>query len=104
MNDVNLNVEENNSLVDVLNDPKKKEVFLEQIDKLVKEKISIKSKTDFYNDDVKSTAEAFNLSKGFLSTIVNDLAKGDVEDKIKSLEDHVDLLQVINEEINLNLV
>ena len=100
MNDVNLDVNENNSLVDVLNDPKKKEVFLEQIDKLVKEKVAIKSKTDFYNDDVKSTAKSFKLSQGFLSSIVNDLAKGDVDEKIKALEDHVDLLQVINEEIN----
>lgn len=44
------------------------------------------------------------LSKGFLSSIVNDLAKGDVDDKIKSLEDHVDLLQVINEEISSNSI
>lgn len=43
MNDVNLDVDENNSLVDVLNDPKKEEVFLEQIDKLVKEKVAIKA-------------------------------------------------------------
>ncbi len=77
----------------ILSSPEKREVFRGELEKLRRVKESINSQSKFYGDDLKSTAEAFALSKGFLGKLVADVIKGDPEKIIADLTNHIDLIQ-----------
>jgi hypothetical protein len=85
-------------LNDILDKPAEREVFIEQINKLVGQREQLDGKVKFYNDDVKSTAEAYKLGKGFVSKVVGAVAKGNIKDVIDKLTSEVDLLQVLDEQ------
>lgn len=77
----------------ILSSPEKREVFASELQKLCRTKESIASQSKFYSDDVKSTAEAFALSKGFLGKVVRDVISGNPEKIIGELTNHIDLIQ-----------
>lgn len=86
------------ALREVLSQPTKKEVFIQCIQRLVDEKQALATKAEFYNDDVKSTAETYSLGKGFLSSIVNDIAKDDLKGTLAAMSDKFDVLELFDKE------
>lgn len=85
------------ALEDALADPAKREVLLDQLQKLARTKAGIATKQDLYKGDVKSVAEAYGLTSGFVGTIVTSIVKGDIDEKIGILTNTVDLLQVVQD-------
>ena len=74
-----------------------REVLLDQLQKLARTKAGIATKQQLYKDDVKSVAEAYGLTSGFVGTIVTSIVKGDIDEKIGTLTNTVDLLQVVQD-------
>lgn len=85
------------ALEDALANPAKREVLLDQLQKLARTKAGIATKQELYKDDVKSVAEAYGLTSGFVGTIVTSIVKGDIDEKIGVLTNTVDLLQVVQD-------
>lgn len=85
------------ALEDALANPAKREVLLDQLQKLARTKAGIVTKQELLKDDVKSVAEAYGLTSGFVSTIVTSIVKGDIGEKIGVLTNTVDLLQVVQD-------
>lgn len=85
------------ALEDALANPAKREVLLDQLQKLARTKAGIVTKQELLKDDVKSVAEAYGLTSGFVGTIVTSIVKGDIDEKIGVLTNTVDLLQVVQE-------
>ena len=77
--------------------PEMREVLLDQLQKLARTKAGIATKQELYKDDVKSVAEAYGLTSGFVGTIVTSIVKGDIDEKIGVLTNTVDLLQVVQD-------
>lgn len=77
--------------------PEMREVLLDQLQKLARTKAGIATKQQLYKDDVKSVAEAYGLTSGFVGTIVTSIVKGDIDEKIGTLTNTVDLLQVVQD-------
>ena len=77
--------------------PEMREVLLDQLQKLARTKAGIATKQELYKDDVKSVAEAYGLTSGFVGTIVTSIVKGDINEKIGTLTNTVDLLQVVQD-------
>ena len=85
------------ALEDALANPAKREVLIDQLQKLARTKAGIATKQELYKDDVKSVAEAYGLTSGFVGTIVTSIVKGDIDEKIGVLTNTVDLLQVVQD-------
>lgn len=85
------------ALEDALANSAKREVLLDQLQKLARTKAGIVTKQELLKDDVKSVAEAYGLTSGFVGTIVTSIVKGDIDEKIGTLTNTVDLLQVVQE-------
>jgi len=79
--------------------PQKREVLIEQLQKLLREKEAIKARSKLYGEDVKSVAEAYGMGSGFLSKIVSSMMSDDIEKEIGLLTNQVDLLSIIKEAI-----
>ena len=77
--------------------PEMREVLLDQLQKLARTKAGIATKQQLYKDDVKSVAEAYGLTSGFVGTIVTSIVTGDINEKIGVLTNTVDLLQVVQD-------
>jgi len=85
------------ALETALANPEMREVLLDQLQKLARTKAGIVTKQELLKDDVKSVAEAYGLTSGFVSTIVTSIVKGDIGEKIGVLTNTVDLLQVVQD-------
>ena len=74
-----------------------REVLLDQLQKLARTKAGIVTKQELLKDDVKSVAEAYGLTSGFVGTIVTSIVRGDIDERIGTLTNTVDLLQVVQD-------
>ena len=77
--------------------PEMREVLLDQLQKLARTKAGIVTKQELLKDDVKSVAEAYGLTSGFVGTIVTSIVRGDIDERIGTLTNTVDLLQVVQD-------
>ena len=82
------------ALREILSNPDKCEVFVECVERLVRSKEALQIKSELHGDDVKSTAEAYSLGKGFLSSIVNEIVKGELTESLELLSDKADILEL----------
>lgn len=90
-------VDNSAALEAALANPEMREVLLDQLQKLARQKAGIVTKQELFKDDVKSVAEAYGLTSGFVGGIVSSIVKGDIDEKIGVLTNTVDLLQVVQD-------
>lgn len=80
-----------------LSSPQKREVLIDQLGKLVRQKESVKAQSKLFSEDVKGVAEAYGMGGGFVGKIVASMLSGDVDAEIAALTNQVDLLSIIKE-------
>ena len=84
----------------VLQKPEHREAFLEQIDRLVKQKEALLVSQESYKDLIKSTKEAFRFKTAtFITTTVDSIVKEKLEDDIALATAEADLLTLVQEHI-----
>ena len=85
----------------VLLKPEVREAFLEQIDRLVKQKEALLLSQESYKDLISSTKEAFKFKTAkFITTTVDSIVKEKLEDNIALAVAEADLLEVVQGHIN----
>ena len=85
----------------VLLKPEVREAFLEQIDRLVRDKEELLQRQEAYKDSIKSTKEAFKFkTASFINTTVDSIVKEKLEDNIAYAVAEADLLEVVQGHIN----
>lgn len=85
----------------VLLKPEIREAFLEQIDRLVRDKEDLLQRQEAYKDLIKSTKEAFKFkTASFINTTVDSIVKEKLEDNIAYAVAEADLLEVVQGHIN----
>lgn len=85
----------------VLQKPEVREAFLEQIDRLVRDKEELLQRQEAYKDLIKSTKEAFKFkTASFINTTVDSIVKEKLEDNIAYAVAEADLLEVVQGHIN----
>ena len=85
----------------VLLKPEIREAFLEQIDRLVRDKEELLQRQEAYKDLIKSTKEAFRFkTASFINTTVDSIVKEKLEDNIAYAVAEADLLEVVQGHIN----
>lgn len=85
----------------VLQKPEVREAFLEQIDRLVKQKEALLLSQESYKDLISSTKEAFKFKTAkFITTTVDSIVKEKLEDNIALAVAEADLLEVVQSHIN----
>ena len=85
----------------VLLKPEIREAFLEQIDRLVRDKEELLQRQEAYKDLIKSTKEAFKFkTASFINTTVDSIVKEKLEDNIAYAVAEADLLEVVQGHIN----
>ena len=84
----------------VLQNPEHREAFLEQIDRLVKQKEALLLSQESYKDLINSTKEAFKFKTAkFITTTVDSIVKEKLQDNIDLAVAEADLLAVVQEHI-----
>lgn len=84
----------------VLLKPEHREAFLQQIDRLVKQKEALLVSQESYKDLIKSTKEAFRFKTAtFITTTVDSIVKEKLEDDIALATAEADLLTLVQEHI-----
>ena len=85
----------------VLLKPEVREAFLEQIDRLVRDKEELLQRQEAYKDLIKSTKDAFKFkTASFINTTVDSIVKEKLEDNIAYATAEADLLEVVHGHIN----
>ena len=85
----------------VLQKPEVREAFLEQIDRLVKQKEALLLSQESYKDLIASTKEAFKFKTAkFITTTVDSIVKEKLEDDIALAVAEADLLEVVQGHLN----
>ena len=85
----------------VLLKPEVREAFLEQIDRLVRDKEELLQRQEAYKDLIKSTKDAFKFkTASFINTTVDSIVKEKLEDNIAYAAAEADLLEVVQGHIN----
>ena len=85
----------------VLLKPEVREAFLEQIDRLVRDKEELLQRQEAYKDLIKSTKDAFKFkTASFINTTVDSIVKEKLEDNIAYAAAEADLLEVVHGHIN----
>ena len=85
----------------VLQKPETREAFLEQIDRLVKQKEALLLSQESYKDLISSTKEAFKFKTAkFITTTVDSIVKEKLEDDIALATAEADLLEIVQEHLN----
>lgn len=79
---------------DLLAKPDTRDQLIKQIQYLATEKRKIVNLQDIYKDDVKATKEAFGLSGGYITKLVDALVKDDVNKKVTEATLLSDLLSI----------
>lgn len=84
----------------VLQKPEHREAFLQQIDRLVRDKEELLRLQDAYKDLIKSTKEAFKFkTASFINTTVDSIVKDKLEDNIATAVAEADLLEIVKQHI-----
>lgn len=84
----------------VLQKPEHREAFLEQIDRLVKQKEALLLSQESYKDLINSTKDAFKFKTAkFITTTVDSIVKEKLQDNIDLATAEADLLAVVQEHI-----
>ena len=84
----------------LLQKPEHREAFLEQIDRLVKQKEALLLSQESYKDLINSTKEAFKFKTSkFITTTVDSIVKEKLQDNIDLAVAEADLLAVVQEHI-----
>ena len=85
----------------VLQKPEHREAFLQQIDRLVRDKEELLRLQDAYKDLIKTTKEAFKFkTASFINTTVDSIVKDKLEDNIATAVAEADLLGVVKQHID----
>ena len=79
----------------VLQKPEHREAFLEQIDRLVKQKEALLLSQESYKDLINSTKDAFKFKTAkFITTTVDSIVKEKLQDNIDLAVAEADLLEI----------
>ena len=82
----------------VLQKPEIREAFLEQIDRLVRDKEEILQRQEAYKELINSTKSAFKFkTTKMLNLVVDTVVKQNLEDSITNAEAEADLLTVVKD-------
>ena len=84
----------------VLQKPEIREAFLEQIDRLVRDKEELLQRQEAYKELINSTKSAFKFkTASFINTTVDSIVKEKLQDNIDLATAEADLLAVVQEHI-----
>ena len=84
----------------VLQKPETREAFLDQIDRLVKQKEDLIQLQDSYKELVSSTKEAFKFKTAkFITTTVDSIVKEKLQDDIDLAVAEADLLEIVKQHV-----
>ena len=85
----------------VLQKPEHRGAFLQQIDRLVRDKEELLRLQDAYKDLIKLTKEAFKFkTASFINTTVDSIVKDKLEDNIATAVAEADLLEIVKQHID----
>ena len=77
--------------------PEKREVFIDQLNKLARTKSDLISRSKLYGEDVKGVADAYNMSKGFVGGLVVKIVNADIDADIDQLTNTIDVLEMLKD-------
>ena len=84
----------------VLQKPEHREAFLEQIDRLVKQKEALLLSQESYKDLINSTKDAFKFKTAkFITTTVDSIVKEKLQDNIDLAVAEADLLEIVKQHV-----
>ena len=84
----------------VLQKPETRQAFLDQIDRLVKQKEALLTSQDSYKDLVSSTKEAFRFkTASFINATVDSIVKDKLQDNIDLAVAEADLLEIVKQHV-----
>ena len=84
----------------VLQKPEHREAFLEQIDRLVKQKEALLLSQESYKDLINSTKDAFKFKTAkFITTTVDSVVKEKLQDNIDLATAEADLLEIVKQHV-----
>lgn len=84
----------------VLQKPEHREAFLEQIDRLVKQKEALLLSQESYKDLINSTKEAFKFKTSkMINMVVNSIINSKLNDDIHNATAEIDLLVVVKDHV-----
>ena len=98
MSEQNTKLTEVEILNEILQKPETRKDLVKQLNFLADEKSKINRLNTTFKEDVKGTAEAFEIGVGIINKIVNALADDKVESELEKLNVLSDLFTVISEE------
>lgn len=88
------------ALNDILLSQDKRKALLFQLKRLDKDLELHKQRSDALREDLKASAEGFNLSVKKFKELLNDLASGELDSKIDTLTSTVDVLTILKEDVD----
>ena len=84
----------------MLQKPEHRQSFLEQIDRLVKQKEALLLSHESYKDLINSTKEAFKFKTSkFITTTVDSIVKEKLQDNIDLATAEADLLEIVKQHV-----
>ena len=84
----------------MLQKPDHRQSFLEQIDRLVKQKEALLLSQESYKDLINSTKEAFKFKTSkFITTTVDSIVKEKLQDNIDLATAEADLLEIVKQHV-----
>ena len=84
----------------MLQKPEHRQSFLEQIDRLVKQKEALLLSQESYKDLINSTKEAFKFKTSkFITTTVDSIVKEKLQDNIDLATAEADLLEIVKQHV-----
>ena len=84
----------------VVQKPETRKAFLDQIDRLVKQKEALLTSQDSYKDLVSSTKEAFRFkTASFINATVDSIVKDKLQDNIDLAVAEADLLEIVKQHV-----
>ena len=84
----------------VLQKPESRNAFLDQIDRLVKQKEALLLSQESYKDLISSTKEAFKFKTAkFITTTVDSIVKEKLQDDIDLAVAEADLLEIVKQHV-----
>ena len=84
----------------MLQKPEHRQSFLEQIDRLVKQKEALLLSQESYKDLINSTKEAFKFKTSkFIITTVDSIVKEKLQDNIDLAVAEADLLEIVKQHV-----
>lgn len=87
------------ALDDLLRSPKQVESFVFQVKRLADDVAMQKARQDDLNEDIKSSAEFFQLSSSTFKTFINAVDKGNLDKLIDKGTSVVDAMTILKEKV-----